>query len=162
VDGFSDTASGVRLRGTLRGVLRLGTGQPPTGTVPFEVGTGTGQTSADGGAVFDLGLGRRLMATVGGQYTAHFTSSFVPRLPNSDDALFPMDVPVTGTWREGDALQFDAMPRILLTDYFTVHGAYTVRHQAASRYTSPDVAEPPLFAASTEQRVGFGFAYSAV
>src|SRR5206468_8654082 len=43
VDGFSDTVSGVRLRGTLRGVLRLGTGRPPDGTVPFEVGTGTGQ-----------------------------------------------------------------------------------------------------------------------
>jgi hypothetical protein len=73
-----------------------------------------------------------------------------------------MDTPVSGTWREGNAIQVDAMPRFLLTDYFTIHGAYTMRHQAASSYTSPDVNEPPLFQASTEQRVGLGFGYSTV
>ena len=163
LDGFSDTTGGVRLRGTLRGVLRLGTGRPPSGTVPYEIGTGTGQTSADGGAIFDVRLGRRLTTTLGGQYTAYFTSSQVARLPNSDYALFPLDVPVAGTWREGDAIQLEAMPRIQLTDYFSFHGAYALRHQAASRYTSPDAAAaPPLFTASTEQRVGGGFAYSTI
>ena len=34
--------------------------------------------------------------------------------------------------------------------------------QAASKYTSPDIAAPPLFEASTEQRVGLGFGYSTV
>jgi hypothetical protein len=130
--------------------------------VPFEVGTGTGQTSADGGAILDVRLGRRLMATLAGQYTAYFTSSGIARLPNSDYALFPLDVPLAGTWREGDAMQLEAMPRIGLTDYFTFHGAYTLRHQAASKYTSPDAASLPLFAATTEQRVGFGFAYSTI
>ena len=162
LDGFSDTTGGVRLRGTLRGVLRLGTGSPPDGTVPFEVGTGTGQTSADGAAVFDMRLGRRLMTTFVGQYTSYFTSSNVARLPNANYALFPLDVPVAGSWREGDALQLEAMPRIQLTDYFTFHGAYTFRHQAASRFTSPDVSTPPLFSATTEQRAGLGFAYSTV
>ena len=162
VDGFSDTTGGVRLRGTIRGAVRLGTGRPPSGTVPFEVGTGTGQTSADGGAIFDVMLGRHFMTTLGAQYTAYFTSATVARMPNSDYALFPMDTPVSGTWREGNAIQVDAMPRFLITDYFTIHGAYTMRHQAASNYTSPDVSEPPLFQASTEQRVGLGFGYSTV
>lgn len=162
LDGFSDTTGGLRIRGTLRGVLRLGTGRPPSGTVPFEVGTGTGQTSADGGAIFDVRLGRRFLTTLAGQYTAYFTSAQVARLPNSDYAFFPLDVPVAGTWREGDAIQVEAMPRVQLTDYFTFHGAYALRHQAASRYTSPDVVAPPLFEASTEQRVGGGFSYSTV
>jgi hypothetical protein len=162
VDGFADTAGGMRLRGTFRGVLRLGTGRPPTGTVPYEVGTGTGQTSADGGAIFDVRFTRRFMTTLGAQYTAYFTSASVFRLPNSDYSLFPMDTPIAGTWREGDALQAEAMPRISLTDYFTIHGAYTFRHQAASHYTSPDVIAPPLFEASTEQRIGLGFGYSTV
>ena len=161
LDGFSDTTGGLRLRGTLRAVLRLGTGRPPSGTVPFEVGTGTGQTSADGGAILDVRLGR-FVATFAGQYTTYFTSAPVARLPNSDFALFPLDVPVSGTWREGDALQVEATPRIRLTDYFTFHGAYAMRHQAASRYTSPNVNSPPLFLATTEQRAGFGFAYSTV
>ena len=106
----------------MRGVLRLGTGSPPSGTIPFEVGTGTRQTSADGGALFDVRLGR-LMTTVGGHYTTYFTSAPVARLPNSDYALFPLDVPVAGSWREGDALQVEATPRIQLTEYFTFHGA---------------------------------------
>ena len=162
LDGFADTSGGIKVRATLIGVVRLGTGRPPTGTVPFEVGTGTGQTSADGGALFDLRLGRRLMATLGAQYTSYFTSSGVARLPNSGYALFPLDVPIAGSWREGDAIQVEATPRIGLTDYFTFFGAYTFRHQAASRYTSPDAPTLPLFNATTEQRAGLGFGYSTV
>ena len=162
LDGFADTTRGIRLRATLLGVFRLGTGQPPTGTVPFEVGTGTGQTSADGGALIDVRFSRRLMATLGAQYTSYFTSSDVARLPNSDYALFPLDVPIAGSWREGDALQLEATPRYSLTDYFTFFGAYTLRHQAASRYTSPGAPTPPLFSATTEQRAGLGFGYSTV
>jgi hypothetical protein len=162
VDGFSDSTGGLRLRGTLRGVLRLGTGRPPSGRVPFDVGTGTGQTSADGGAVFDVRFGRKLMTTIAAQYTQYFTSADVARLPNSDYALFPLDVPVAGTWREGSAIQVDATPRVQLTDYLSFHGAYALRHQAASTYRAPDGGSPPLFAATTEQRAGFGFAYSTV
>jgi hypothetical protein len=162
LDGFADTTRGIRLRATLLGVFRLGTGRPPTGTVPFEMGTGTGQTSADGGALIDMRFSRRLMATLGAQYTSYFTSSDVARLPNSDYALFPLDVPIAGSWREGDALQLEAAPRISLTDYFTFFGAYTLRHQAASKYTSPDASTPPLFSATTEQRAGLGLGYSTV
>lgn len=162
LDGFADTTGGIKLRATLLGVIRLGTGRPPTGTVPFEVGTGTGQTSADGGALIDVRLGRRLMATVGAQYTSYFTSSSVARLPNSDYALFPLNVPIAGSWREGDALQLEATPRVSITDYFTFFGAYSLRYQAASKYTSPDAPVPPLFSATTEHRAGVGFGYSTV
>lgn len=162
LDRLADTSGGLKLRATLLGVVRLGTGRPPTGTVPFEVGTGTGQTSADGGALIDLRLSRRVMATLGAQYTRYFTSADVARLPNSDYALFPLDVPIAGSWREGDALQLEATPRISLTDYFTFFGAYTFRHQAASKYTSPDAPTIPLFSATTEQRAGLGFGYSTV
>jgi hypothetical protein len=162
LDAFADTTGGMKLRATLLGVVRLGTGRPPTGTVPFEVGTGTGQTSADGGALIDVRFSRRLMATFGAQYTSYFTSSDVARLPNSDYALFPLDVPIAGSWREGDALQLEATPRLSFTDYFTLFGAYTLRHQAASKYTSPDAVTLPLFSATTEQRAGLGFGYSTV
>jgi len=162
LDRFADTTGGMKLRATLLGVVRIGTGRPPTGTVPFEVGTGTGQTSADGGAFIDMRFSRRFMATLGAQYTSYFTSSDVARLPNSDYTLFPLDVPITGAWREGDALQLEATPRISLTDYFTFFGAYTFRHQAASKYTSPDAPALPLFSATTEQRAGLGFGYSTI
>jgi hypothetical protein len=126
------------------------------------VGIGTGQTNVEGGAIVDVGLGRRFMTTLAGQYTAYVTSASIPRLPNSDYSLFPMDTAIAGSWREGNAIQAEAMPRFLLTDYFTINAAYTFRHQAAARYASPDVTEPPVFAASTEQRIGIGFGYSTV
>ena len=162
VDGFADTTSGFRLRGTISGLVRLPTGFGPSGALAFEVGTGTGQFSADGGGILDVGIGRRFMATLGAQYTAYLTSSSVPRMPNSDYSLFPLGAPVAGTWREGNAIQLQAMPRIRFTDYFTFNGAYMMRHQNASQYTSPNVTAPPVILATTEQNLGLGFSYSAV
>jgi hypothetical protein len=161
-DAFVDTTPGFKLRATVVGVLRLPTGRPPSGTVPYEIGTGTGQTSADAGAIFDVRMARRFMATLAGQYTAYFTSANVARMPNSDYALFPLDLPVAGTWREGNVIQLEATPRFEVMDFFTVHAAYAFRHQAAAQYTSPDVSPAPTFLATTEQRAGFGFAYSTV
>lgn len=162
VDGFRDT-TGVRVRATLRGAASIATPlQLVSGSVPYEVGIGTGQTNIEGGAIVDLGLGRRFMTTLAGEYTAYLTSASIARLPNSDYSLFPMDSAVAGSWREGNAIQAEAMPRFLLTNHFTIHAAYTIRHQAASKYTSLDVSEPPLMSASTEQRIGFGFGYSTV
>jgi hypothetical protein len=162
LDGFADTTAGFRLRASLRGVIRLPTGRGPSGTVAYEVGTGTGQTSADLGTLVDVRLANRLMATVAGQYTAYFTSASVSRMPNSNYALFPLDIPVAGSWREGNAVQIEATPRLQISEYFSIHGAYAFRRQAASEYTSPDVSSPPIFEATTEQRAGLGFAYSTL
>lgn len=161
IDGFGDTTSGFRLRGTINGLVRLPTGFGPSGALAYEVGTGTGQFSVDGGGMLDIGIGHRLMATLAAEYTAYLTSSSVPRMPNSDYALFPLAAPVEGTWREGNALQLQATPRISLTDHFTFNGAYMLRHQNASQYTSPNVTAPPVMLATTEQNVGVGFSYSA-
>ena len=162
LDGFGDTTGNVALRGALRGVLRFGTGFPSFGAVPFEVGTGTRQTSADAAGVVDVRLTRRFMTTLAGQYTAYFNTANVLRLPNSDYALFPLEVPRPGTWREGNSVQVEATPRLLLSDFFTFHGAYVLRHQAAPEYVATDGTPPPIFDATTEQRVGLGFAYSTV
>ena len=161
-DSFADTTSSFRLRATISGLVRLPTGFGPSGGLAYEVGTGTGQTSVDGGGILDVGIGRRLMATLSAEYTAYLTSSSVPRMPNSDYALFPLQEAAAGTWREGNALQLQATPRIRFTDFFTVNGAYMMRHQNASQYTSPNVSGPPVILATTEQNVGLGFSYSAV
>jgi hypothetical protein len=162
MDSFGDTTRHSGLRTTLRGVVRLPTGLPSYGLVPFEVGTGTHQTSADFAAIVDAKFSRRLMTTVAAEYTAYFTTAIVQRVPNSDYALFPFQSPVPGTWREGNALQLEATPRLQLTNYFSFHGAYALRHQAAPQYTAADGSSPPAFDATTEQRLGLGFAYSTV
>jgi hypothetical protein len=162
LDSFTDSTRDRAFRALLRGVVRLPTGQTSFGLVPFEVGTGTHQTGGDLGVVFDARLSRRLMTTVAAQYTAYFTNATIFRVPNSDYALFPLVPAVPGTWREGNALQLEATPRIQLTNDFSFHGAYALRHQAAPQYTAADGSAPPTFDATTEQRVGLGFAYSTV
>jgi hypothetical protein len=162
MDSFADTMRNTAFRTMLRGVVRLPTGYPSYGLVPFEVGTGTHQTSGDLAVVVDTRFSRRLMATLAAQYTAYFTSASILRVPNSDYALFPLVPPDSGTWREGNALQIEATPRVQLTDFFSLHGAYTLRHQAAPQYTTFSGNTPPLFEPTTEQRVGLGFAYSTV
>jgi hypothetical protein len=162
MDSFADTARNRAFRALLRGVVRLPTGFPSYGLVPFEVGTGTHQTGGDLGIVVDTRFSRRLMATLAAQYTAYFTKASILRVPNSDYALFPLVPPDSGTWREGNALQVEATPRIQLTDFFSFHGAYALRHQAAPQYTNSNGGTPPLFEPTNEQRVGLGFAYSTV
>lgn len=162
-DGFSDTLrTAWRARAAIRGVLRLGTGKPASGLVPYAIGTGTGQTSADGAAVLDIRLPLRVVTTFVGQYTAYFGSAPIHRVPGDEYSLFPLGVPIDGSWRAGNTIQLEATPRFLVSDYFTVHGNYTFRRQEGSSYTSPDVSTPPLFVASMEQRIGFGFGYSTL
>ena len=162
LDSFADTTRSFALRTLIRGVARLPTGLPSYGLVPFEVGTGTHQTGADLGAVVDARFSRRLMTTLAAQYSAYFTNAAILRVPNSDYTLFPLQPPVAGTWREGSALQLEAAPRIQLTSSFSFNGAYALRHQAAPTYTTSDGSSPPAFDATTEQRVGLGFAYSTI
>jgi hypothetical protein len=162
LDEFGDTTRNAAVRGAVRGVMRLGTGWPSFGTVPFEVGTGTRQTSVDAGGIFDVRFTRRFMTTLAAQYTAYLTHANVDRLPNGDYSLFPLTAPIPGTWREGNALQIEATPRVLLSDYFTLHGAYALRRQAAPEYAAADGSAPPAFEATIEQRVGLGFAYSTL
>lgn len=163
-DGFRDTVgrSAPRLRALLRGAARFGTGKPADGLVPFDVGTGTGVTSADGGAVVDLLLFPRVLTTVAGRYTAYLGDAPVTRIPGADFALFPLGVPVPGTWRPGDALEVDATPRYLITKALALHGLYSFRRQAASRFTATGAATVPLFEATTQQRAGVGFSYSTL
>jgi hypothetical protein len=162
MDSFGDSTRHTGLRTLLRGVVRLPTGLPSYGLVPFEVGTGTHQTGADVAAIVDAKFSRRLMTTLAAQYTAYFTTAVVQRMPNSDYSLFPFESPVPATWREGNALQLEATPRLQLTNYFSIHGAYALRHQAAPQYATADGSSPSAFDATTEQRVGLGFAYSTV
>lgn len=162
MDGFGDTTRNRAVRTLLRAVVRLPTGQPTFGIVPFEVGTGTHQTGGDLAAIVDTRLSRRFMATLVAQYTAYFTNAALLRVPNSDYSLFPLVPAVPGMWREGNAIQLEATPRVQLTSSLSFNGAYALRHQAAPQYTTLDGSPAPVFDATTEQRVGLGFGYSTV
>ena len=162
LDSFTDSTGSFALRALLRGVVRLPTGLPSYGMVPFELGTGTHQNGADLGMIVDARFSSLLMATLAAQYTAYFSNVAILRTPNSDYSLFPFQPPVPGSWREGNAIQVAATPRVQLTGDLSVNGAYALRRQAAPQYLTSDGSPAPVFDATTEQRVGVGFAYSTV
>jgi hypothetical protein len=167
-DSARTRAGGLRFRAALQGVVRLPTGRPARGTRALDVGTGTGQTSADARGVMDVRLRSRLMTTLVGQYTAYLNGAAVDHVANSDFAVTPFLPRTPGTWHAGNTLQVEATPRYLLTDFFTVNAHYALRRQAASRYdvspsTDPAAIVPsPVFHATVEQRAGFGFGYSTL
>ena len=160
--GDSTTTGSFRLRAAARGVVRLPTGRPSNLAVPFEIGTGTGQTSAEAAGIVDVRFRPRITATFAGQYTTYFGSAKVHRVPGSEFTLFPLDAPLPGRWHAGNAVQIEATPRFLLTDFFSVNGQYTLRRQEGGSYRPASVTTASVFAASTEQRVGFGIGYSSL
>lgn len=169
-DSFADTAAaargGPRLRAAVQAAVRLPTGRTATGNVPFAVGTGMHQTALDGGAVLDIRPIPRVMATLMGRYTAYVGGAPVARVPGAEYSLFPLDSLQAATWRAGNVIQAGVLPRLLITDYLSLNGAYELRRQAASTYTlaggGAASGVPPLFAATRMQRVGIGFEYSTL
>ena len=70
-NSFTDSASGgVKWRGALGGVVRLGTGHRPRENRPFDIGTGDGQTDVEVRGAIDLLVRDRLLTTVAGDLHA--------------------------------------------------------------------------------------------
>lgn len=162
-DSFRDTTRHTSaFRATLQGNVRFPTGGLGSASLPFDIGTGAGQTGVTGRAIIDARFGR-VVTTALGQYTAFLGSANVTRLPNTEYSLFPWIAPRLGAREAGNVIQAELTPRFMLTDYFTINGHYSFFHQGAASYTASDGAGLlPTFAASTEQRLGIGFGYSMV
>ena len=175
-DAFEDTArahaGGVRARADVQGIVRLGTGRPPNASYPFDPGTGQGQTDLEGRAALDVIGGRHVAATVSGLYSYQLTSAHLTRAYMPGGGIFPLEAPMAADWKPGNVWQVQATPRLLITRYFQLMGEYFIRHVTndlvTPTLTPGDTTQTALPApwvsnwASTEQRVGLGFSYSAV
>lgn len=175
-DQLADTSrqiSGLSARTVLQGVVRLPTGRVARGRTMYELGSGTGQLAVGGRVAADVRAGKRIGATVAGEYFQSLGSASVFGATSSYGGLVPFG-PRTPMQRElGSTLQVDVTPRFALSRYLTLDGYYSLRHQANDQYivaASSAVADAPLIpgfntasfavAGATEQRIGVGFAYS--
>lgn len=177
-DRLGDTAQaragGVRARAAVQGIVRLPTGRPPNAAFPFDPGTGEGQMDLEGRGALDLRAGAHVAATLAGLYSYQLTSAHLSRAPMPGGAIFPLEAPYEADWKPGNLWQAEVTPRILPTEFLAITGHYVIRHVAndlvtptatpGDTTTSAQVLPAPYVAhwASTEQRVGIGFTYSAL
>ncbi len=175
-DSAAAEAGATMFRFSVNGTGRIGTGQPANRNRLFDNATGFGQPGAIVGAAADLRFHRRFTLSALGSYTANFGSVDIARVPNFENAIFPITGPVSGTYSAGNIIMASLTPRIELARYFAFSGEYQLVHVAADKYTAtPVVADttntlafpasfsgPPGFGAVTAQQIGFGFGYSTV
>lgn len=167
--------SGLSARAVVQGAARLPTGRVARGRTLYELGSGTGQPAVVGRIAADVRAGRRLGATIAGEYVQSFGSANVFGATSTYGGLIPLG-PRTPMQRQvGSTIQIDATPRFALARYLTLDGYYSLLHRADDQYIAPapsGVVDQPLipgFAGgsfivpgATEQRLGLGFAYSTL
>ena len=169
---FADTTAGGRgrhYRLTANGTFRIGTGQPANRNRFFDVATGYGQPGIEAGIAGDLQLTPRVSASAIGSYTQQLGSVAVNAIPNAGNLVFPLDVPVPGSYVAGNVMCLSVNPRYRLAGYFAITGRYSVLHATDDHYTAAPsagatgtVSSTVGTPASTAQHLGIGFTYSTV
>ena len=168
-------ARGLNARGAVGLIVRLGTGRPDSPDHLADIGTGQGQTDVELRSQWDLLIGRRFWATVGGRYGWQLADEQVLRIT-------PGHLPLALAYRRqrvsrdlGDYLELEASPRWAVNDYFAVGGQYRFRSKGKDRYAGSFFVKPPVgdsvsldasvLAAETEERehrIAAGISYSTL
>jgi hypothetical protein len=140
-NSFSDSLSGgVKWRGALSGVVRLGTGHRARESRPFDIGTGDGQTDVEVRGAIDLLVRERLLTTVAATYTQQLGSLAFDRLPYSPELIFALDDPISGSIKPGNMAAVRVNPRFLLTRALMVGGLLMATHRGADQVTVTGIA----------------------
>jgi len=167
---------GLGLRVAVGGLARLGTGQPERPDDMFDVGTGDGQTDIEGNGAMDLVIGRRFWASFVGRYGVQLADEKEFRIP--DVARNPF----LAAYREktvsrdlGDYIEFQATPRYVYNDYFSLSANWTYRLKGEDKYTGTFTAtdltgqsvtlDASILGTGTEQseqRIGGGASFSTL
>jgi hypothetical protein len=165
---FAPGGSGpwLRTRLAVLGVVRLGTGSPTLERMPhryLEYGTGDGQTDLEGGALLDVGLGRRVTVMAAARYTAQLGQVQAGRVPDENGVISPFTPLRDGTRKLGDIFVGEITPRVLLGRYFGVDAHYAIVMRADDEYAATAGGDAPVRRGGfTEQRVGAGISYSTL
>lgn len=169
VEPSRDSTSAVLWRSAVQGFVRFPTGRVARGENLFEVGTGDGRMNVDVRALADFLFAHRVGLGVGAQYTVGFGSIDLVRTPDASLFGAPILPAVATSWTPGNALQFDAAPRIFFTPNLTFDGYYSLRHRGDDTYQPTPGVQPAVYAptlpvvipGATEHRVGVGFGYTS-
>jgi hypothetical protein len=135
-NSFPDSVmGGLHWRGTVAGIVRVGTGHPARGSRPLDIGTGDGQTDVEARAAVDLMIGKRVLTTVAATYTQQLGSVAYERLPNSPGSSFVLGEPVAGSIVLGNMAAVRFNPRFLITRGWMVGGLFNAYYRGADQVT---------------------------
>ena len=163
LNSLTDTAATHGYRFSVSGSFRFPTGQPGSRNKLFDVPTGYGQPGLQIGAAGDAVFSRRYSGTAVGSFTKQIGTVDVARVPNLENAVFPLSEPVPGTYSAGDVFWLSVIPRMRIAGYLTINAQYMVTHAGPDKYTpSSNGYGVAGIASSTAHMLGFGFAYSTV
>ena len=165
---------GIQTRVVIGGAYRFATGLVDSARSTLGIAT-------DDGAGVQLRSAMDVVAgNLGGTFAARFVKSFpravIAPLIGDPEALFPAPVFGLANRTAGTIVALDVTPRFLLGDFFSLDGHYGVERTGAPTYarSAPPqscldicslaslVSFAPNTAATTAQRIGFGFRYSTV
>lgn len=176
-DSAPATSGGVNVRLAVNGAYRIGTGEPASRARLFDVSTGYGQPGVIAGAAADVRFGSRVTTSVIGSYTAQLGTVNVGRVPNANNAIFPLEAAAPGTYSAGNVLRLTVVPHYRLAGFLSLDGVYSLLNVGADKFTAilppvntgvGDNAAPtgPIapygLPSTTAQQFGFGFSYSSL
>ena len=183
VDGTRQPASdavrpGIRMRASVGALMRFGTGIPPSPDVPFDLGTGDGQTDIEASVYADILVGRRLWASAILRHGWQLPDAPVVAIPTGEERIIPPAYALQRVARDlGDYLEVEITPRYVVGDYIGVALHYSHRRRTEDRHQGTfeiDAAttgtEDITLDASTldhgtarrEHRIGAGLSYSSL
>lgn len=157
--------SGPRIRASVAGIYRAGTGRPARPGVLLDAATGDGQADVEARGALDMQLGGRVVGSIGARYTVQMADEREMRVPVAGVRLLPASRRATVRRDLGDELGVDVRARYFLSQYLGGLLAYGYEHRGAdvitpgsgpggvARFTSP-----PRMA----QSAAIGLTYSTV
>lgn len=172
------TATGFNYRSAVTLLARFGTGDPDLPQNFVDIGTGGGQHDLELRLASDVIWGSSLWSSFIARYGFQFADEEELRISDRPNQR------LTAAYRQqkvdrdlGDYFEFEANPRVALTDWFQVGGHYLFRNKAQDKYTGTfqidsavtGFADLTLDAATLEQetkvkehRMGWGFTLSTL
>lgn len=163
-DSERTNPSGLHVRSSLTGLVRLGTGIPAHASRQLAIGTGDGQTDIEGASQWDFIFGRWVWMSVVGRYVRQLPTTRTVRVAPRDDPFATAQLVFTRI-EPGNYYELEATPRLSLGQHFVLGAQYRHRHDADSHFTAaggsgdPSILDVP---GSSSTTYGFGVVYSTV
>ena len=140
-NSFSDSSpGGIKLRGSVAGLVRLATGHRARGTRTFDIGTGDGQTDIEVRGAVDVLVLDRLLTTVAATHTLQLGSVNFDRLPYAPDLIYLLAEPTPGSIKLGSMSAVRVNPRLLVTRGLMIGGLVTAAHRSADQVSGVGLA----------------------
>jgi hypothetical protein len=116
---------GVKVRLSVAGLYRFGTGQMESAANFADIGTGDGQDDIEGRVFADVMLGRRFWASLVGRYAVQRADIQAFRVPDVPHEPFPpASRQITLNRDLGDYYSAEFSPRLVLSDNIAFGGSY--------------------------------------